>query len=114
MPRGIAWNAHCPVMQMATVVEGDSMQQPPARPASPTPEERDRDIDLTQRTSAEQAKLPHERDQSPDAQKPADDPVDQQKSERAQDDARKGRQDTGLKPVAGNIAERQDREAGKS
>ena len=69
-----------------------------------------RDIDLS-RAAPDQPRLPHERDQSPDALEPNNDPVDREKADDAVDDARQGRKDTGLKPVVDRITERQERDS---
>ena len=89
--------------------------QSDTQPSSPLPsgdslEKDDRDVDVS-REAKDQAKLPHERDQSPDALEPNDDPVDRGKADDAVDDRRQGRKDTGLKPVVDRITERQERDS---
>lgn len=89
--------------------------QSDTQPSSPPPsrdklEKDDRDIDVS-REAKDQAKLPHERDQSPDALEPNDDPVDREKADDAVDDRRQGRKDTSLKPVVDRITERQERDS---
>ena len=87
--------------------DNQSSSPPPSRDSV---EKNERDIDLS-REAKDQAKLPHERDQSPDALEPNQDPVDREKADDAVDDRRQGRQDTGLKPVVDRISERQERDS---
>lgn len=88
----------------------DNNRSDTAPPSSDSREKDGRGVDLSQE-ARDEAKLPHERDQSPDALEPNQDPVDREKAEDAVDDARQGRRDTGLKPVVDRITERQERDS---